>query len=74
MAHSGQTLPGIHYRWDNCQLLLEHGADPGYRTPAGEDLKTGMDQLEQSYADMRKTPADYAVFKKRLRAKSGKKP
>ncbi|GAB3914771.1 hypothetical protein GCM10028803_60690 [Larkinella knui] len=59
--------------WDICQLLLERGADPNYRTPQGDNLKTVLNNFEEPYADKESLPADYQAFKKFLNTKLTKK-
>ncbi|WP_171062760.1 ankyrin repeat domain-containing protein [Larkinella sp. C7] len=59
--------------WTICQLLLERGADPDYRTPEGEDLKTVLAKFEEPYTDRKSLPADYQAFKTFLNTKGAKK-
>lgn len=59
--------------WEICKLLLDRGADPDYRTPAGDDLKKVLDEFEKPYEGPEMMPVVYLNFKKYLEAKSGKK-
>jgi hypothetical protein len=59
--------------WAICQLLLERGANPAYRTPEGEDLKTVLAKYEEPYEDRTSLPTDYQAFKTFLNAKQTKK-
>ncbi len=59
--------------WAICQLLLERGADPAYRTPEGEELKTVLAKFEEPYTDRKSLPAEYQAFKTFLNTKAAKK-
>ncbi|RRB04428.1 ankyrin repeat domain-containing protein [Larkinella rosea] len=59
--------------WAIAELLLERGADPNYRTPAGDDLKKVLAEFEKPYEGPETMPVVYLNFKKKLEAKSGKK-
>ncbi|GAB3925880.1 ankyrin repeat domain-containing protein [Larkinella terrae] len=60
--------------WAICELLLERGADPNYRTPGGDDLKKVLDEFEKPYSGPETMPVVYLNFKKKLTTKSTPKP
>jgi hypothetical protein len=54
--------------WDICQLLLDKGASPAYKTASGLDVYRVIDYKEKGYTDFGKTPPQaLTAVKERLR-------
>jgi hypothetical protein len=53
--------------WDICQLLLDKGANPKYKTPSGQDMYQVMDYMEKGYTNYgNMPPAGLTALKERL--------
>ncbi|MVM38601.1 hypothetical protein GO730_15285 [Spirosoma sp. HMF3257] len=55
--------------WDVCQLLLDKGADPAYKTHSGLTVQAVMNYKEKSYTEGGKTPpTELIMLKERINA------